>query len=266
MAQKETAQLSLEAMKPDPSGRILLITVDSSDFLSGDSAILRFHYTPIKHTPEEIIAAGDDMDKLKPKSIWFDGEEYGLWPFRVEGITMTTEQQQMAKLSVANLSGFVSALCISPGANDLVGAKVTITQTYVAFLDARNFADGNSKADPKQKYSQTYLIDRKSYVDGTMVTFELNNPMDFTGRMIPTRQITPYCHWQMRGWYKKGFGFGCTYDPAQNGDRMFDEDGNPVTDSALDKCGGCASDCKIRFGENAELPFGGFAAVSLYKR
>ena len=43
----------------------------------------------------------------------------------------------------------------------------------------------------------------------------------------------------------------------------FTKDGQPTDDPALDKCGGRLSDCKLRFGEYGELPFGGYPASSL---
>ena len=44
---------------------------------------------------------------------------------------------------------------------------------------------------------------------------------------------------------------------------MFDADGNPVDDPALDRCGGRLSDCKKRHGENNPLPFGGVPGAGL---
>ena len=41
---------------------------------------------------------------------------------------------------------------------------------------------------------------------------------------------------------------------------------DPTDDPALDQCKGCLSSCKLRFGENNELSFGGFPAVSLIAR
>ena len=42
---------------------------------------------------------------------------------------------------------------------------------------------------------------------------------------------------------------------------MFDINGNPVSDPALDRCGGRVSDCKKRFGEYAVINFGGFPSA-----
>lgn len=243
-----------EAVKPDPSGKIVLVEIDGTAF---GSEILRLHYCPIPHTPEEIIAASDDVSKLKPKSIFWNGAEFGLWPFMVEGVVLTTEQQQDPKLTVANLEGIVGSMCET--FEDMVGAKVTIIQTYVRFLDAANFPGGNPDASPSEAYVQTYFIDRKDQIDDETATFVLSNPADFQGVMIPTRTITAFCQWQSRGLYRKD---PCNYA----GNRYFDDKGNPVSDPALDKCGGCLQDCSKRFGEDAALPFGGFPAAQLINR
>lgn len=63
----------------------------------------------------------------------------------------------------------------------------------------------------------------------------------------------------MRGWYRSDNS--CAY----NGNRYFDEKGNPVDDTALDVCGGLMRDCRKRFGENVPLDFGGFPAAGLIR-
>ena len=249
-----------EAIKPDPSGKIKLVEADGAAF---GAEVLRFHYTPIPHTPDESIAAGDEVTKLTPKSIWWNGLEFGLWPFSVEGMKLTTEQQQDPTLTVGNLSGIVSSMCNSFG--DLADAKVRIIETYAKFLDARNFPNGNPSADPNEAWIQAFFIDSKGYGDDETVRFNLGNPADLTGLMIPTRQITSYCTWSARGQYRKS---PCNYA----GTAYFDEKGNPVQDPALDKCGGCLQDCIKRVGagkanpNSAVLPFGGFPAAQLIQR
>ncbi|MNJ74594.1 Phage minor tail protein L [compost metagenome] len=64
------------------------------------------------------------------------------------------------------------------------------------------------------------------------------------------------CEWCLWGEYR---GPDCNYTGA----KMFDADGNPVDDPALDRCGGRLSDCKKRHGENNPLPFGGVPGAGL---
>uniref|UniRef100_A0AB39ABZ6 Minor tail protein n=1 Tax=Pectobacterium phage Sabo TaxID=3158141 RepID=A0AB39ABZ6_9CAUD len=242
-----------EAIKPDPSGKILLVEFDGSAF---GADILRFHYAPIPHTPEEIIAAGDDVSKLTPKSIWWNGLEFGLWPFKIEDVEITTEQPTDPNLTVSNLNGTIGSMC--QAFEDMVGAKVTIVTTYTRFLDAVNFPNGNPNASPSEASVQLFFVDSKSFLDGEVATFVLSSPATYQDRTIPTRIISAYCTWAARGQYRKS---PCNYD----GTLYFDIKGNPVSDPALDKCGGCLQDCKMRFGSTTALPFGGFPAAQLIR-
>lgn len=49
------------------------------------------------------------------------------------------------------------------------------------------------------------------------------------------------------------------------GTRYFDKHNNPVDDPSLDECSGTITACKLRFGENEELSFGGFPGTSLIR-
>ncbi|PNQ53697.1 phage minor tail protein L, partial [Vibrio agarivorans] len=57
-------------------------------------------------------------------------------------------------------------------------------------------------------------------------------------------------------------GASCGY----TGPPVAKEDGTPTNDPSLDQCGGRLSDCKLRFGDHGELPFGGFPGSSLIQR
>ena len=77
--------------------------------------------------------------------------------------------------------------------------------------------------------------------------------------MIPTRQLHSLCTWCIRGKYRTGDG--CDYA----GTRYFDKFNNSVDDPSLDECSGTLTGCKLRFGENEELSFGGFPGTSLIR-
>nr|MDA4987746.1 phage minor tail protein L [Acinetobacter baumannii] len=64
------------------------------------------------------------------------------------------------------------------------------------------------------------------------------------------------CHWCMMGKYR---GEECGY----TGVAMFTDKDEPTDNPALDRCGGRLRSCRLRFGENKPLPFGGFPASSL---
>ncbi|HGM5993113.1 phage minor tail protein L [Serratia sp. CMO1] len=248
--------LNSDLQKLEPGNRIRLIEVDGTRF---GADILRFHCDTLPFTPQELAAAGDDESKLPAKSVWWQGQEYGPWPFSVEGLEISADSQGNApKLSVANINGLISALCLQ--FEDMAQAKVRIHDTLVHYLDARNFPQGNSSADPLQEKLQVFYIDRKATESDEAVEFELSSPADLRGLRIPTRQIHSLCTWCSRGDYRTGKG--CDYA----GSRYFDDKGNPVEDPSQDRCGGLLSDCQKRFGEHEPLPFGGFPGAALIRQ
>lgn len=248
--------INSDYQKLEPGNAIRLFEVDGTAF--GVSDILRFHAHSIPHTEAEILAAGGDESKLLAKSIWWQGEEFKAWPCQIEGIEASTSgSAAQPKLSVANLDGSITALCLHY--DDLLQAKVSIHDTLAQYLDAKNFQSGNPSADPTQEKLQVYYIDSKSAETNQIIEFTLSSPMDLQGLMIPTRQLHSLCSWCIRGKYRTGDG--CDYA----GTLYFDEKNNPVSDPSLDKCSGTLRGCKLRFGEHEELPFGGFPGTSLIR-
>lgn len=144
--------------------------------------------------------------------------------------------------SVNGQDGYITALCMIT--NNLKGAKLTRHTTLKQLYDAGNY----------QYYTQVWYIERKSDATGEMVKFLLKSPLDYRKQKIPTRMISNYCTWAMRGEYR---GEVCGY----TGTKYFDEYGNPVTDISKDVCGGLCTDCELRFGKGARLPHGGFIAA-----
>ncbi|CAM3920532.1 phage minor tail protein L [Pluralibacter gergoviae] len=248
--------LNSDYQKLEPGNEIRLYEVDGTAF--GVDDVLRFHSHNIAHTPEEISAAGGDEAKLPAKSIWWQGQEYSAWPCQTEGIEASTSgSSAQPKLSVANLDSSITALCLAY--DDLLQAKVSIHDTLAQYLDASNFPAGNPTADPTQEKLKVFYIDAKDSETNEVVEFTLSSPMDLQGLMIPTRQLHSLCTWCIRNQYRSGDG--CDYA----GSRYFDKNNNPVDDPSLDVCNGTLRACKLRFGENNELPFGGFPGTSLIR-
>lgn len=248
--------LNSDYQKLEPGNEVRLFSVDGTAFGTGE--VLRFHSYNVPHTEAEIVTAGGDESKLPAKSIWWQGQEYKAWPCQIDGVEASTSgSSAQPKFSVANLDGSVTALCLAY--DDLLQAKVTIHDTLAQYLDARNFAGGNPAADATQEKLQVWYIDAKTSETNEVVEFALSSPMDLQGLMIPTRQLHSLCTWCIRNKYRTGDG--CDYAGA----RYFDKNNNPVSDPSLDECNGTLSACKLRFGENNELSFGGFPGTSLIR-
>lgn len=248
--------LNNDYQKLEPGNEVRLFEVDGTGF--GVSDVMRFHSHNIAHTPAEIEAAGWIEAKLPAKSIWWQGKEYKAWPCQISGIEASTSGgNAKPKLSVANLDSSITAICLAY--DDMLQAKVTIHDTLAHYLDAKNFTGGNATADPTQEKLKVFYIDAKSSETNEVVEFTLSSPMDLQGLMIPTRQLHSLCTWCIRNKYRTGDG--CDYA----GTRYFDKNNNPVSDPSLDECNGTLSACKLRFGENNELSFGGFPGTSLIR-
>ncbi|NIF20573.1 phage minor tail protein L [Candidatus Pantoea multigeneris] len=227
---------------------IQLIEVDGTEF--GMPDVLRFH---AYNLPTEGWAAF--AQENLPAIIW-QGNQYDPHPYELKSVELSsTGSQPTPTLSVGDIGGYVSALCLQY--DDLVKAKVRIRTTMAKYLDAANWTSGNPTASPTEERVQLFYVNAKSTETRIQVDFELCSPFDVQSLQLPSRQITPVCTWCMRGWYRSGTG--CDYA----GSNYFLKDGTETDNPALDVCGGRLSDCKSRFGSDQPLPFGGFPAANL---
>ncbi len=222
----------------EPGSIIDLWILDATDQGAG---VTRFH----GHQQEE--------------SIWFQGFEYSPWPIEAEGFARTSASTPTPTLTVSNLNGAISALCMTY--NDLVGATLTRKRTMVKYLDAASFSPAvNPTADPSQEFQpEIWLVERKSYEDRDKVQFELASAMDLEGQQLPGRIIvSARCLWLSIGGYRGPY---CGYA----GGAVAKADDTPTASMAEDKCGGLVNSCKLRFGANGDLPFGSFPAAGMMR-
>lgn len=264
--------LRSDIQKLEPGSLVTLIEVDCTEF-SGD--ILYFHGHNIAFSEGAIQSMvnplyagslswyagtqeryiGETVPTGASVPIIFNGITYSAWPCQVEGIEFDSSGQPVnPTLSVGNIDGTISSLCLF--FDDLLKAKVTIRQTLSKYLDSDNFTTPNPDADPTQQITETWYIDAKTAEDNVTVTWRLSSPADVSGMIIPARLITGMCHWCLTGGYR---GPDCGYTGAAR----FTEDDQPTDDPSLDKCSGILTGCKLRFGEDNQLPFGGAPAASL---
>lgn len=116
----------------------------------------------------------------------------------------------------------------------------------------------NPTADPLSHLrDEIYFVTQKTYENRLLVEFELGSALDLQGVMLPRRQIMgSTCGWRR---YR---GEGCGYSGGPVADR-FD---NPTSDPAQDNCSRSTTGCKLRFGDSAVLPFGGFPGANLSRQ
>ena len=225
--------INADVQKLEPGALVVMYELDATSIGGG---ILRFHANP------------------HDGSLFWQGQEYGLWPIHAEGFARTSDQQPQPKLSVGNVDGSISILCLSY--EDLVGAKLTRIRTFAKYLDAVNFPEGNITADPTQEFPpEVWFIERKSGENDESVEFELSSALDFQGVKLPRRQIIAnQCPWTYRGPY-------CNY----LGPPVADILDQPTSDPALDACGKRYQSCKLRIWPDGILNYGGFLAAGLIR-
>ena len=151
----------------------------------------------------------------------------------------------------------ISSLCVH--LDDLVGARGGAAHAG-QISGRRQFPEGNPSADPREELPpEIWIVQQKTLETAQVVEFTLASALDFNGQKLPDRPIIAgVCAWLRKGGYRGPY---CGY----TGGRMFDLNGNRVTDPTLDRCSGLMSDCKKRFGEYEVINFGGFPSADLIR-
>jgi lambda family phage minor tail protein L len=242
-----TTELRAELASLEPSSIIELYEIETSARLHGANEVYRFTST---------VNATYGLSTIQ----W---NTYEYWPFPIEAEGFSYSGKgtlPRPTVRVANPEGAITSIlaevnAFNPG-NDLIGAKFTRIRTLARFLDGANFTGGTNPYGTPDPLStmpdEVFYIDRKSLETRELVEFELVARYDLTGIRAPKRQCLKRCGWIYRG-------DGCGYD----GTNYFNENDTPVTASE-DKCGQRLTSCKARFGENAELPYGGYPGIGNY--
>ena len=223
-----------------PSAIIELFELRLDSDLHGSSNITRWHN-------------GCNADLTG--GITWDGNLYSSFAIEAEGFEQTsTGSLPRPTLTVSNVDGLITALILDVNAvtpyNDLTGAEVRRIRTLKRYLDGEGFADPHA-----QWPVEIWYIDRKDTENRDLVKFELASKFDLAGQYVPRRQIIAnVCQWAYRS-------SECSY----TGSNYWDVDDNSTGSLATDRCGKSLKSCKLRFGENGELPFGSFPSAGKIK-
>lgn len=176
-------------------------------------------------------------------------------------LTIGTGWRRISATFTAGALGGTSSICLfgsSGGAISvsLSNAQAEVGATATSYQSVGATWSQNPTADPSAEFpADIFFIDRKSVETSEIVEFELAPAMDITGVMLPRRQIIQnICPWRYRG-------SECGY----TGTTYFDVTDVPVGSAGLDVCGKRLTSCKLRFGQFAELPFGGFPVAGLFR-
>ena len=233
--------------------------------------------------------------------VTFGGQLYTSIPMEADGFSYNGQGSlPRPTLRISNLFSTITAL-IATLPNGLEGAKVTRIRTLARYIDDVNFtgepfllitqggnllttqtgdffesigSEGNPHGTPDSTAifpKEIYYVDRKSAENRNLIEFELASAFDLAGVRAPKRQCISRCQWVYKSaecGYDPTVGPGKTVDGVNYrfftaNDAHEDEIGNPITETD-DVCGKRQSSCECRFGENKELPFGGYPGIGTF--
>lgn len=217
------------------------------------SALLELYELDLTELGGGVRCFHPGLNELGQPVVW-QGVEYTPLPIEATGFELRgSGALPRPTVRLSNIEGLLAAEARE--LNYFLGAKFTRRRTFVRFLDAVNFANGNPEADPTQELiPEIWYVDRKASENAVEITFELAAALDMVGIQLPRRHIIQNtCIWGYRD-------ANCNY----TGGPVADRNNQPTTDPAQDKCSKTLGGCKLRFGDG-RLPFGGFPGVGLVR-
>jgi len=203
----------------------------------------------------DIFYFHDGINGLGDSVIWA-GQPYVKFPIQTSGFERTgSGQMPRPKMEIANIDGLISRAARSIGG--LEGSRLTRTRTFMKYLDAANFPGGtNPTADAGQYIERdVWYVARRASENRILIEYELAASFDLMGVKLPRRQIIQnVCTSRYRS-SECGYTGGPVALPSDL----------PTSSPSLDSCGKRLSSCRLRFGANNPLPFGGFPGAGLHR-
>ena len=222
-----------ETFKTQMPEVIDLFTLDISTLLpagSTDQSIYRFC----------------NWSQTNGNDITYDSNTYTALPLQANGFELNTSGKlERPSIIFANVGLAITALTNTYA--DLVGASVSRIRTLTTYLDGTPGADPDAYWGPDE-----WIVEQKSNETKLSVTFQLAVPFDLEGRSLPGRRLLrEQCQWIYRS------DIGCHY----SGTNYFNANDTQVFNPDDDVCGKRLTSCKLRFGADTRLPFGGFPGL-----
>ncbi|MYA09819.1 MAG: phage minor tail protein L [Holophagales bacterium] len=195
-------------------------------------------------------------------SVMYGGQTYRPLPITLEHADFR------AKGAFSRPTLRVSLLDRSAVPVDWQGATIERVRTLARYLD------GEPEADPDRHWPQeSWVVDRLSSRGREELSWQLSAPLDLQLATIPRRQVLrDVCQWEYRrrvggAWVNPPADDGCPYRGTRaDGGPFWNAQDESVSNASQDVCSRRLSGCELRFGENGDLPFGGFAGVSQLRR
>ncbi|EFK2033497.1 phage minor tail protein L, partial [Escherichia coli] len=117
---------------------------------------------------ERYFFCNEQNEKGEPV-IW-QGRQYQVYPIQGTGFELNGKgSAARPTLTVSNLYGMVTGM--AEDLQSLVGGTVVRRKVYARFLDAVNFVNGNSDADPEQEVISRWRIEQCSELSAVSASF-----------------------------------------------------------------------------------------------
>lgn len=186
----------------------------------------------------------------------FAGVDYYAVPVRVSGISVQGQGPlQTPTLSIGNTDGFIQELLSSFG--EIEGCTLTRFRVFARHLDGAEDPNPNAAYGP-----DVYVIDRKSADTPELIEWEMSALIDQNGVFVGRTVIRDTCMFRYREFNKitGQFDYSKAVCPYA-GNRYFDRNNNEVSTPEEDVPSRNTGCCKVRFGADQPLPFGGFPGI-----
>lgn len=225
-----------EAVKLDPSALVSLFQLDATK-VGGPV----YHFT---------------TETRNGATISFGGVTFTAVPIEVSGMELSGQGAlQTPTLTISNTDGLLQEIVNTWG--DLETCRVTRWRTFARFLDGGSDPDATAFYGP-----DIYEINRKSSDTPEQIQWELRALVDREGVYVGRTIIRDTCMWRYRVYNAAtgNFDYSKTQCPYA-GPNYFDENNQPTASAASDKPARNLECCRLRFGNAAPLPFGGFPGI-----
>lgn len=149
--------------------------------------------------------------------------------------------------------------------NQLRRASVLYQEVYRQHLD-----DGSDPQPAEFLTSERFVVFEMKNLTQSLVAFTLAQPMDVEQAMFGRQMLRQVCARTYRAPGNTADTFidrnnnpgaiSCPYDDTGDGN-YYKRDGTPTSNWREDACGQRLSDCRLRFGDNNNLPYWGHPSI-----
>lgn len=137
---------------------------------------------------ERYFFCNEQNEKGEP--VTWQGRQYQAYPIQGSGFELNGKgTSTRPTLTVSNLYGMVTGMV--EDLQSLVGGTVVRRKVYARFLDAVNFVNGNSDADPEQEVISRWRIEQCSELSAVSASFVLSTPTETDGAVFPDVSCWP---------------------------------------------------------------------------